>query len=54
MEKFLKDYVKMMAEEKAAKLSKDEIKTIVNNLMDEDEIWDVLDSYVNAEIEEIM
>ena len=32
------------------KLNKDQMQTIVNNLHQEDEIWDVLDSYVMEEI----
>ena len=50
MEEFLKDYVQMMADANEIKLNKDQMQTIVNNLHQEDEIWDTLDSYVIEEI----
>lgn len=50
MEEFLKDYVKMIADTNEIKLNKTQMQTIVNNLRQEDEIWDVLDSYVTEEI----
>lgn len=47
MEKFLKDYVQMISEEHTGeRLNKNKLQDIVNSLMDEDEIWDVLDSYI--------
>ena len=50
MKEFLENYVQMMADANEIKLNKDQIQTIVNNLHQEDEIWDVLDSYVMEEI----
>ena len=50
MKKFLENYVQMMADANEIKLNKDQMQTIVNNLRQEDEIWDVLDSYVMEEI----
>ena len=50
MEEFLKDYVEMIADVNKITLSKTQMQTIVNNLRQEDEIWDVLDSYVTEEI----
>ena len=50
MEEFLKDYVEMIADTNEIKLNKTQMQTIVNNLRQEDEIWDVLDSYVTEEI----
>lgn len=46
MEKFLRDYVKMYTESNGIKLTNASLTTIVNNLMEEDEIWDTLDSYI--------
>ena len=50
MEEFLNDYVQMMADVNEIKLSETQMQTIVNNLRQEDEIWDILDSYVTEEI----
>lgn len=50
MKEFLENYVQMMADANEIKLNKDQMQTIVNNLHQEDEIWDVLDSYVIEEI----
>ena len=52
MEKFLKEYVKDFAEVKGLKLLPSKIKKIVHKLMNEDEIWDTLDYYINEEIKE--
>ena len=46
MEKFLKDYVQMI------ELNNSQIKRIVNNLRENEELWDMFDSYVNDEIDE--
>lgn len=50
MEKFLREYVKMIAEVKEVKLNKKQLDQIVNNLEAEDEIWETLDYYVDEEI----
>lgn len=50
MEEFLKDYVEMMADANEIELNKTQMQSIVNNLRQEDEIWDILDSYVTEEI----
>lgn len=53
MERFLKDYVKMYAESSEVDLNKDQVTSIVNRLMEEDEIWDTLDSYISDYFEEM-
>ena len=50
MKEFLENYVQMMADANEIKLNKDQMQTIVNNLHHEDEIWEVLDSYVMVDI----
>ena len=50
MKEFLENYVQLMADANEIKLNKEQMQTIVNNLHQEDEIWDVLDSYVMEEI----
>ena len=52
MEKFLKDYVQMIAEASELELNNSQIKRIVNNLRENEELWDMFDSYVNDEIDE--
>lgn len=52
MEKFLRDYVKMYAETGDIELDEDRLNEIVNNLMDNDELWDTFDSYVYEELKD--
>lgn len=53
MEKFLKDYVKMYANANGSNLSKKQLQEIVNSLMNEEEIWNTLDSYIYNYLEEL-
>lgn len=53
MERFLKDYVKMYAESSEVDVNREQVATIVNRLMNEDDIWDTLDSYIADYFEEI-
>ena len=52
MERFLKDYVQMIAEVRGLKLNGSQLQTIVNNLRNDDSLWDIFDSYVNDKIDE--
>ena len=49
MEEFLRDYVQMIAEQQDIELDEARMLEIVNNLMDEDEIWNALDGHINDE-----
>lgn len=51
MEEFLKSYVQMIAEARDMKLSESQLHLIVNNLQEDDEIWDLLDSKINYELD---
>lgn len=53
MEKFLKDYVKMYVETAEIELTKDQLASIVNRIMEEDDIWDTMDSYITDYLEEM-
>lgn len=53
MEKFLKDYVKMYVETAEIELTKDQLASIVNRIMEEDDIWDTMDSYIADYLEEM-
>lgn len=53
MEKFLRAYVKMHAECMDIKLNNKKLAQIVNNLMNEDYIWEVLDSAIGNELENL-
>ena len=53
MEKFLKDYVKMYVETAEIKLNREQVATIVNRIMEEDDIWDTMDSYITDYLEEM-
>ena len=53
MEKFLKDYVQMMAEVDGINIDDNQLQDIVNNLMDCEVIWDVLDEHINYEFDEM-
>ena len=52
MEEFLKDYVQMIAEVRGLELDDSLLQTIVNNLRENEALWDMFDSYVNDEIDE--
>ena len=52
MEEFLKDYVQMIAEVRGLELNGSQLQTIVNNLRNDDSLWDIFDDYVNDEIDE--
>lgn len=51
MEEFLNDYVQMIAEVRGMTLTPDQLQLIVNNLREDDEIWDLLDSKINYELD---
>lgn len=53
MKKFLKDYVEMIAESQEINLTEKQTNKIVDSLMNEDEIWDMFDTYINEEIENL-
>lgn len=53
MEEFLNDYVQMMAEAQEIELNDSELQTIVNNLMENEVIWDVLDEHINDEFDDM-
>lgn len=53
MKEFLEDYVQMMAEADDIKLTKTQLKTIVNNLMEANVIWDILDEHINYEFDDM-
>lgn len=52
MENFLLNYVENLAEAKEIELTKDQLCEVVNNLMDNDELWDTFDSFIHDELEE--
>ena len=51
MEDFLTDYVEMMADAKDMELTPDQIQDIVNNLQDNEELWDIFDGYVSDQLD---
>lgn len=53
MEEFLTDYVKMMAEAKDMNLSQAQMQEIVNNLQDNEDLWDTFDGYVGDELDAV-
>ena len=54
MEKFLKDYVQMISEEHLGeRLNKTTLQDIVDNLMAEEEIWNLLDNYIYEQLDDV-
>jgi hypothetical protein len=53
MEEFFLNYVEELAEEKDLELSRLQVCEIVNNLMDSDELWDTIDSFIHNELNNI-
>lgn len=47
---FLYETVTMIAEASGIELASEQLKTIVENLMQNDELWETVDSYVVDEI----
>jgi hypothetical protein len=54
MERYLREYVKEIAESIGIKLTQAQMKTIVNNLERNDVLWEVFDEHVKQEIEEVI
>ena len=46
MREFLTDYVQMIAENHESEITKDELNRIVEILMEDDEIWNLVDSTI--------
>lgn len=53
MKRFLNDYVQMIVENREMELNPDQMEEIVNSLMDEEEIWEVLDMHINDRLDNI-
>lgn len=53
MENFLLNYVEQLAEASDKKLDQDQRCEIVNNLMDNEELWDTIDSFIYDELDNI-
>ena len=53
MEEFLNGYVQMMAEAQEIELDESTLQEIVNNLMENEVIWDVLDEHINYEFDDM-
>lgn len=53
MEKFLKDYVKSYIQVSGDELTKEQLQNIVNNLMNNDELWDTFDSFIYDELDNL-
>lgn len=51
MKEFLTDYVQMIAEARDIELNDSQLQVIVNNLREDESLWDMFDSYVNDEID---
>ena len=52
MEKFLRAYVKNILEVREETVSRMQLTSIVNSLMNNDELWDTFDSFVFEAIDE--
>lgn len=46
MREFLNDYVQMIAENHDSNITKDELNSIVEYLMEEEEVWNLIDSII--------
>lgn len=53
MENFLLNYVEQLAEASDKKLDQDQRCEIVNNLMNNEELWDTIDSFIYDELDNI-
>lgn len=46
MKEFLRDYVKMIADNYETALTDDQLTLLVDNLMENGELWNTFDSYI--------
>lgn len=46
MEEFLRNYVKMLAEVRETKLTKNQFNKLIQYLMNADDMWDEFDNYI--------
>ena len=46
MREFLNDYVQMIAENHNSNITKDELNSVVEYLMEEEEVWNLIDSII--------
>lgn len=53
MEDFLLNYVEQLAESNDKKISQDQRYEIVSNLMDNEELWDTIESFIYDEFDNI-
>ena len=53
MKEFLRDYVKMIADNHETTLTKDQLTLLVDSLMENEELWDTFDSYIYDLLDEI-
>lgn len=54
MERYLREYVREVAEGMDIKLTSAQVKTVVNKLECDDYIWEMLDSTIADAIEEVI
>jgi hypothetical protein len=54
MERFLREYIKDMAEAMGVKLTQKQMHTVLNNIERDEVVWDVLDEHIKNEIEEMI
>lgn len=53
MKEFLNNYVRELAEIISAKFTEEEYETIVNRLMDDDNLWETFDDYIVEELQDM-
>ena len=51
---FLYETIAMITEASGIKLTSEQMKTIVENLMQNDELWEIVDSYAVNEIAKVL
>ena len=54
MERYLREYIREVAEGMDIKLTQTQMKAVVNKLECDDYIWEVLDSHIADAIEEVI
>jgi len=54
MDKFLKDYIKMIAEVRGITLTQKQLRQIVNSIECNEVVWEVMDEHINDEIDNII
>lgn len=54
MDKFLTDYIQMIADARGLELNQQQVETLVNRMEAEEALWDTVDFYIHEAFDKIL